>query len=275
MIATTSTDEKAELARGAGADETIGYEGFGERARELRRRGVTRSTTAIGATTFDEALAALRPRGYHGPLRHGERAAAAVDDRRSCRRSRCSSRARRSPTTPRRRGAAPRAGDVLGWIAAGALDVRIGERYPLEDARARRPTSSRALDREADPHAVDSRSWCCGRSSPLELAGLVVLGVQRSVSERRGGEAWLIAALTPALDAALEAGEGARPRRPGAAARRAADPPPRPPSRDRLRARAVGAGAAAVIVSDLDVGDVLLAFAVATLAGMDVASWSP
>jgi NADPH2:quinone reductase len=23
---------------------------------------------------------------------------------------------------------------VLGWIAGGSLDVRIGERYPLEDA---------------------------------------------------------------------------------------------------------------------------------------------
>jgi NADPH:quinone reductase len=28
-----------------------------------------------------------------------------------------------------------RAGDVLGWIADGSLDVRIGERYPLSDAR--------------------------------------------------------------------------------------------------------------------------------------------
>jgi NADPH:quinone reductase len=28
-----------------------------------------------------------------------------------------------------------RAGDVLKWIADGELDVRIGHRYPLEDAR--------------------------------------------------------------------------------------------------------------------------------------------
>ena len=28
-----------------------------------------------------------------------------------------------------------RAGDVLGWIADGSLDVRIGARYPLADAR--------------------------------------------------------------------------------------------------------------------------------------------
>src|SRR3954463_4425300 len=35
VIATTSSPEKAELARGAGADETIGYEAFAERVREL------------------------------------------------------------------------------------------------------------------------------------------------------------------------------------------------------------------------------------------------
>ena len=35
VIATTSTSEKAELARGAGADEVIGYEGFAERTREI------------------------------------------------------------------------------------------------------------------------------------------------------------------------------------------------------------------------------------------------
>ena len=39
VIATTSTEEKAALARGAGADETIGYEGFRTRSRAHRRRG--------------------------------------------------------------------------------------------------------------------------------------------------------------------------------------------------------------------------------------------
>ena len=65
VIATTSTEEKARLARAAGADETIGYEGFGERARELTGgEGVHAVYDGIGATTFDESLSALRPRGY-------------------------------------------------------------------------------------------------------------------------------------------------------------------------------------------------------------------
>jgi hypothetical protein len=42
----------------------------------------------------------------------------------------------------------------------------------------------------------------------VELAGLVTLGVQRSVVERRGGgEPWLIRGAEPALERALEAGE--------------------------------------------------------------------
>src|SRR5436305_1001645 len=35
VIATTSTEEKAALAREAGADEVIGYDGFADRAREI------------------------------------------------------------------------------------------------------------------------------------------------------------------------------------------------------------------------------------------------
>ena len=41
-----------------------------------------------------------------------------------------------------------RAGEVLEWVAAGELDVRIGGRYPLADAaQAPRPTSNRAAPR--------------------------------------------------------------------------------------------------------------------------------
>ena len=41
----------------------------------------------------------------------------------------------------------------------------------------------------------------------VEVAGLVTLGVQRSVVERRGGEPWLIRGAEPVLERALEAGE--------------------------------------------------------------------
>ena len=41
----------------------------------------------------------------------------------------------------------------------------------------------------------------------VELAGLVTLGIQRSVAERRGREPWLIRGAEPARERALEAGE--------------------------------------------------------------------
>jgi hypothetical protein len=104
-----------------------------------------------------------------------------------------------------------------------------------------------------------------------ELGALVILAVQRSASERRGGEAWLIAGLTPAIVAAMDAGEA-----------RQADHPGLPLDELRIRRRihhlvtAYGLvlsapGIAAVLVSDLPGETLLLAFAVATLAGMDVA----
>src|SRR5213078_3567816 len=56
VVATTSSEEKAELARTAGADEVIGYDEVPEHAFEVVYDGV-------GQATFDSSLAALRPRG--------------------------------------------------------------------------------------------------------------------------------------------------------------------------------------------------------------------
>jgi NADPH2:quinone reductase len=137
VIAVASTPEKLELARGAGADETIGYEGFGERVRELTGgEGASVVYDAIGRTTFDESIAAVRVRGtlviYGGAS--GQPPAVEV--------SRLMSGGSLFLTRPtlvhytRTRGELlDRARDVFDWIAAGKLDVRIGARYQLEDAR--------------------------------------------------------------------------------------------------------------------------------------------
>ena len=62
MIGTTSTPEKAELARAAGAVEVLRYEGFAERVLALTG-GLPAVYDSVGAATFDESLACLRPRG--------------------------------------------------------------------------------------------------------------------------------------------------------------------------------------------------------------------
>src|SRR5437588_478077 len=64
VIATTSTPEKAQLARGAGADEVIGYEDFAAQVRSLTGgAGVAAVYDGVGQTTFSEGLKALAPTG--------------------------------------------------------------------------------------------------------------------------------------------------------------------------------------------------------------------
>jgi NADPH:quinone reductase len=146
VIATTSTEEKAQLARAAGADETIGYEGFAERARELTGgEGVAAVYDGIGAATFDESLVALRPRGFM--VLYG--AASGQPDPVPIAKLNGGSLYLTRPTLSHygRDGdeLRMRSADFLGWIAAGELDVRIGGRYPLDDAaRAQTDLASRA-----------------------------------------------------------------------------------------------------------------------------------
>ncbi len=138
VIATTSGGEKEELARGAGAADVIGYEGFADRVRELTGgEGVAAVYDGVGQATFDGSLAALRPRGTmvlfgaaSGPvppfdpmrLEHGG--------------SLFVTRPGLKHYTARREELLARSQDVLGRVADGSLDVRIGGRYPLEQARA-------------------------------------------------------------------------------------------------------------------------------------------
>jgi len=138
VLATTSTEGKAELARAAGADEVVvGYAGFAERVRELSGgEGAAAVYDGVGRTTFAAGLTALRPTGRmivygaasgqpeplevqslagHGSL-YVQRPTLATYTR--------------TPQMLRER-----AGAVLDLVAAGRLDVRIGGRYPLAEAR--------------------------------------------------------------------------------------------------------------------------------------------
>ncbi|MDP9038058.1 MAG: quinone oxidoreductase, partial [Acidobacteriota bacterium] len=66
VFTTVSTEEKAELARGAGADEVILYtrEDFVARVRELTGgRGLPVVYDSVGKTTFEGSLGCLRARG--------------------------------------------------------------------------------------------------------------------------------------------------------------------------------------------------------------------
>ena len=64
VIAITSTPEKAELARAAGANQVIGYDGFDLQVRALTAgRGVEVVYDSVGKTTFEASPRCLAPRG--------------------------------------------------------------------------------------------------------------------------------------------------------------------------------------------------------------------
>lgn len=136
VIATTSGGEKADLARGAGADEVIGYEAFHERARELTGgEGVAAVYDGIGRTTFDDGLKALRPLGTMVLYGSASGQPDPVDTRVLAARGSLYVQRPTLNTYVR----APelllaRAGEVFDLVRDGKLDVRIGARYPLEDA---------------------------------------------------------------------------------------------------------------------------------------------
>ena len=133
VIATTSSAGKAELALEAGADEAFPYEGFGEHLRE--RGGAHVIYDAIGATTFEEGMDALRTRGMMVLYGMASGPAPDYDPQRLQASSLYLTRPGLPGYTQTREELLQRAGDVLGWIADGSLKVRIGARYPLEEAR--------------------------------------------------------------------------------------------------------------------------------------------
>jgi NADPH:quinone reductase len=137
VIATTSTEEKAALAREAGADEVIGYEGFAEKAREISGgEGVAAVYDGVGKTTFLEGFTALRPLGRM--ILYGS-ASGQPDPLDIATLSAGGSLYVQRPTlqtyvrTPELLH--QRAQALFALVAEGKLQVRIGARYPLSEAR--------------------------------------------------------------------------------------------------------------------------------------------
>jgi NADPH2:quinone reductase len=137
VIATTSTPEKEALAREAGADEAIGYGGFAERVREITGgEGVAAVYDGVGRTTFDEGLTVIRPLGRM--IIYGA-ASGQPEALETARLAPAGSLYVQRPTlmtytrTPEL--FRDRARRLFELIEAGRLAVRLGARYPLDQAR--------------------------------------------------------------------------------------------------------------------------------------------
>ena len=137
VIGTASTDEKAELARAAGAKEIIGYEGFAERVRALTDgEGAAVVYDGVGKATFDDSLASLRPRGYMVLFGAASGRVPPFDPMGlEAGGSLFLTRPTLRHYAAQREELLERSGEVFAWIADGKLDVRIGARYRLDEAR--------------------------------------------------------------------------------------------------------------------------------------------
>ena len=138
VIGTVSTEEKAELARSAGADEVILYteQDFETEVRRLTDgKGLPVVYDSVGKTTFDKSLNCLAPRGYLVLFGQASGVVPPLNPQvLNAKGSLFLTRPTLNDYTLTRDELFQRAEDVLGWTAAGELDVRIGAEFPLADA---------------------------------------------------------------------------------------------------------------------------------------------
>jgi NADPH2:quinone reductase len=138
VFATAGGAEKVEVARQAGADHVIDYRetDFKEAVEEIAGpHAVDVVYDGVGAATFDGGLELLRPRGMMVAFGNASGPPAPLD---VLRLSRGGSLFLTRPTMGHyiasREELTGRTDDLFEWIAAGELDVRIGARFPLDQA---------------------------------------------------------------------------------------------------------------------------------------------
>jgi NADPH2:quinone reductase len=148
VFTTVSTEEKAALAREAGADEAILYtrEDFAAKVRELTGgKGLPVVYDSVGKTTFDDSLKCLEPRGLLVLFGGSSGAVPPLDlIRLSTMGSLYVTRPTLKDYRATREELERRAGDVLKWVGEGSLKLRLEHSYPLaEAAQAHRDLEAR------------------------------------------------------------------------------------------------------------------------------------
>jgi NADPH:quinone reductase len=138
VIGTVSTEEKARVAREAGADEVILYtqQDFQAETMKLTRQGgVDVVYDSVGRTTFAKGLDCLAPRGMMVLYGQSSGPVAAFDPQLLNQKgSLFLTRPSLGHYVATRAELLERASAVLGWVADGSLNVRVGREFPLAAA---------------------------------------------------------------------------------------------------------------------------------------------
>jgi len=138
VIGTVSTEEKAQLAKQAGADEVILYTqaDFEQEVKRLTGgKGVNVVYDSVGKTTFDKSLNCLSPRGYMVLFGQSSGAVPPLDPQvLNAKGSLFLTRPTLAYYTADRAELLQRANDLFAWMASGKLEVRIDVTFPLAEA---------------------------------------------------------------------------------------------------------------------------------------------
>lgn len=148
VFGTVSTEDKAALARQAGADAVILYtsQDFEAEVKRLTHgKGVQVVYDSVGKTTFEKSLNSLAPLGYMVLYGQSSGSVPAFDLAvLGARGSLFITRPSLFHYTADRASLEKRAGDVLGWIASGKLQLRMELSFPLSEvAEAHRSLEGR------------------------------------------------------------------------------------------------------------------------------------
>lgn len=148
VIATVSTEEKANLARAAGANEIIFYTQVdfeAETKRLTNGKGVDVVYDSVGKDTFEKGLNVIRPRGMMVLFGGSSGAVAPLDPIVLMQKgSLFLTRPKLGDYIATREELVARAEAVFGMISVGKLKLRIEHTYPLAEAqRAHRELEGR------------------------------------------------------------------------------------------------------------------------------------
>jgi len=138
VIGTVSTEEKAALAREAGVDEVINYTQVdfeAEVKRLTNNTGVDVVYDSVGKDTFEKGLNVIRRRGYMVLFGQSSGPAPQIDPQiLNPKGSLFLTRPTLGHYMADRAELVERANDLINWMAAGKLNVRIDKTFPLTDA---------------------------------------------------------------------------------------------------------------------------------------------
>ncbi len=138
VFGTVSTEQKADLAREAGADQVILYTKSDFEA-EIKRltsgRGVDVVYESVGRETFEKSLNCLKPRGFLVLYGQSSGSVGAFDPQiLNAKGSLFLTRPSLNHYLATREELDARAADLFGWIREGRVKLRIGGQYPLQKA---------------------------------------------------------------------------------------------------------------------------------------------